>query len=228
MPSSASDVPMTRGADRAHAREDFDAFVATSADPLLRTAYLVTWDLGSAEDLVQECFVKVARRWSRIHAMDYPFAYARRILLNLALDDSRRRARQRSELDRRGLLASREQRDERADRSLHLVDVADEVSAALATLAPRQRAVLVLRYLEDLPEADVAEALGCSVGTVKSTASRALERLRSLSSFADADADEDAQASEAAESSWSEARPDRIARAAQTKGETDDGQALGG
>ncbi len=225
MTSSDSDVPVTRRADRAHVREDFDAFVAASADRLLRTAYLVTWDLGFAEDLVQECFVKVARRWPRIHAMDYPLAYARRILLNLALDDSRRRARERSELDHRRLLASRQQPDARAERSLHLVDVADELSAALATLATRQRAVLVLRYLEDLPEADVAAALGCSVGTVKSTASRALEHLRSLSSFSDADAG--APTSELAESRWAEARPDRMARAGETKGVTDDGRVVG-
>jgi len=216
---------MTRRVDRAHAREDFDAFVATSADRLLRTAYLVTWDLGTAEDLVQECFLKVARRWPRIHQIDYPLAYARRILLNLALDDSRQRARQQSELDHRGLLAPHEQPDARAERSLHLVDVADELSAALARLAPRQRAVLVLRYLEDLPEAEVAAALDCSVGTVKSTASRALERLRNLSSFSDADAS--AQTSEVADSLWEEARPDQIARAAETKGETDDGRAVG-
>jgi RNA polymerase sigma-70 factor (sigma-E family) len=216
---------MTRRADRAHAREDFDAFVGTSADPLLRTAYLVTWDLGSAEDLVQECFVKVARRWPRIRLMDHPFAYARRILLNLALDESRRRARQSAELDQRGLLASRELPDARAARSLHLVEVADELSVALAMLAPRQRAVLVLRYLEDLPEADVAEALGCSAGTVKSTASRALERLRSLSAFSDVDAD--GQASELAVSCRAEARPARIARAGDTRGGTDDGQAVG-
>jgi DNA-directed RNA polymerase specialized sigma24 family protein len=73
--------------------EDFDEFVANSAGGLLRTAYLVVWDLGAAEDLVQECLFRIARHWPRVRAMDHPGAYARRIVVNLALDDAKRRSR---------------------------------------------------------------------------------------------------------------------------------------
>ena len=78
---------------------DFDQFVAAHVDDLLRTAYLIVWDEGEAEDLVQECLLKVARRWPRIRRMEQPRAYARRILVNLALDGARGRARRRSELE---------------------------------------------------------------------------------------------------------------------------------
>ena len=69
-------------------REDFERFVATSTDDLLRTAYLVLWDLSSAEDVVQECLLRVARRWPRVRAMEHPGAYARRIVVNGALERS--------------------------------------------------------------------------------------------------------------------------------------------
>src|SRR5436305_14970761 len=78
---------------------DFDQFVAAHVDDLLRTAYLIVWDEAEAEDLVQECLLKVARRWPRIRRMDQRRAYARRILVNLALDGARGRARRRSELE---------------------------------------------------------------------------------------------------------------------------------
>ena len=78
---------------------DFDQFVATHVDDLLRTAYLIVWDEAEAEDLVQECLLKVARRWPRIRRMEQPRAYARRMLVNLALDGARGRARRRSELE---------------------------------------------------------------------------------------------------------------------------------
>jgi DNA-directed RNA polymerase specialized sigma24 family protein len=77
---------------------DFDEFAAGSIEPLLKTAYLITWDAGDAEDLVQECLFKLARRWPRVRRMTQPRAYARRVLVNLALDDARGRARRRSEL----------------------------------------------------------------------------------------------------------------------------------
>ena len=152
-------------------RADFDRFVAGSSDALLRTAYLIVWDLGEAEDLVQETLFEVARRWPRVHRMEHPIAYARRVLVNRALNGADRRARRRRELS----TAAPEQvapADEAA-----VVDGQDELMAALAALPPRQRAVLVLRYFLDLPEAEVAAALKCSLGTVKSTASRGLARL---------------------------------------------------
>jgi RNA polymerase sigma-70 factor (sigma-E family) len=163
---------------RDQVREEFEQFVAGSAGDLLRTCYLVVWDLATAEDLVQECLFRIARRWPRVRSMDYPVAYARRILLNLALDGARRRYRHRSELDERDRMPVEDHRDEAAALSFGIVELKSELISALGALAPRQRAVLVLRYFEDLPEAQVAELLGCSVGTVKSTSSRALELLR--------------------------------------------------
>jgi RNA polymerase sigma-70 factor (sigma-E family) len=153
-------------------RADFDRFVADSSETLLRTAYLIVWDLGEAEDLVQETLFEVARRWPRIRRMEHPIAYARRVLVNRALSGSARRTRRRQEL-----VAPIP--PDRAVESAGLgeIDRQDELMGALAALPPRQRAVLVLRYFLDLPEAEVAAALQCSLGTVKSTASRGLARL---------------------------------------------------
>jgi RNA polymerase sigma factor (sigma-70 family) len=100
-------------------------------------------------------------------------AYARRILVNLVLDGAERRTRQRAELEP----AVAEPADESARRALLQVDDLAEFRWAVAQLPARQRAVLVLRYWEDLPVAEVADILGCSQGTVKSTASRAAARL---------------------------------------------------
>ena len=112
--------------------------------------------------------------------MEHPKAYARQVLVNLALDGSRRRHRHRSELDLRNRPAIEERRDEAAAGALGMVEITSELIDALGALAPRQRATLVLRYFADLSEAQVAEVLGCSVGTVKSTTSRALHRLRAV------------------------------------------------
>jgi RNA polymerase sigma-70 factor (sigma-E family) len=156
-------------------RREFEHFVAESSDPLLRTAYLIVWDLSEAEDLVQECLLTVARRWPRVRRMQHPRAYARRVLVNLALDGRRRRARRQQELE---APPSAWERRSDEDGTLAGVEVRRDLVDALATLPPRQRAVLVLRYFEDLTEAQVASVLGCSVGTVKSTASRGLARLQ--------------------------------------------------
>jgi len=153
-------------------RADFDRFVADSSDALLRTAYLIVSDLGEAEDLVQETLFEVARRWPRIGRMERPVAYARRILVNRALSGSARRTRRRQELN----APTASERVAGAEVAGE-IDGQDELVAALAALPPRQRAVLILRYFLDLPEAEVAAALNCSLGTVKSTASRGLARL---------------------------------------------------
>jgi RNA polymerase sigma-70 factor (sigma-E family) len=152
---------------------DFDRFVAGTAASLLRTAYLISGEIHEAEDLVQEALIKTAKRWHRVSRMEQPAAYTRRILVNLALDGSTKRGRHRDEL------ADPESPSDGSSHNGHADEVGtrDELVQALATLAPRQRAVLVLRYFLDLPEAEVASALDCSLGTVKSTASRGLARL---------------------------------------------------
>jgi RNA polymerase sigma-70 factor (sigma-E family) len=155
--------------------DDFDQFVAGSVDDLLRTAYLIAWDGAEAEDLVQECLLKVARRWPRVRAMAQPRAYARRILIHQALDGAERRARRRTELEP----APGEIRELGTD-PLAAFDTRAELLDALSLLPARQRAVLVLRYFHDLTEAQAAEVLGCSPGTVKSTTSRGLARLREV------------------------------------------------
>jgi RNA polymerase sigma factor (sigma-70 family) len=135
----------------------------------------MTGDAGVAEDLVQETFLRIARRWNRVRSMDHPTAYARRILINLVVHDAARRSRQRAELGPPGVTG--EVADESAARALREIDDMAEFRWALAQLPARQRAVLVLRYWADLPAAEVADILGCTAGTVTSTASRAAARL---------------------------------------------------
>jgi RNA polymerase sigma-70 factor (sigma-E family) len=167
-----------RSKDRA--REEFEQFVGSCADDLLRTGYLVVWDLAAAEDLVQECRFRIARRWHRVRTMDHSVAYARRILINLALDGAAHLSRQRSELGHHDGSAPEDRLDTGAARQMGLVESKMELVHAVGGLPPRQRAALVLRHFEDLFEAETADVLGCSIGTVKSTTSRALERVRQV------------------------------------------------
>ena len=169
---------MERLRGRAPTSQEFDLFVADNADGLLRSAYLIAWDLNDAEDLVQECLLKVARRWPRVRKMEHPSAYARIVLVHLALDEGKRRNRRRSELGPSAAAQLDEREDEGAIRIIGRVEASTDLLQALAQLPPRQRVALVLRYFEDLSEAEVAAAMECSVGTVKSTTSRALDRLR--------------------------------------------------
>jgi RNA polymerase sigma-70 factor (sigma-E family) len=181
----AGTTPWLRGGA---SRREFERFVGQSTDGLYRTAYLMIWDEAEAEDLVQEAFIKVARHWSRVRAMEHPYAYARRILVNLVLDGAGRRSRRRAELELVPESESGSVLDQRAVVAIERVTDVDALSRALAALAPRQRMVLVLRYWEDLPETEVAALLGCTAGTVKSTASRAAARLATaLAATADLD-----------------------------------------
>jgi RNA polymerase sigma-70 factor (sigma-E family) len=168
-------MPLPR---RSRTRMEFECFVERCADDLLNTAYLIVFDLGDAEDLAQETLLRVARRWPRVRRMDQPVAYARRILVNLALDDAKRRSRRRRELEPWLDAAPDGQADGVSACVFGALDARAELFGALAALPPRQRAVLVLRYFEDLSEAQTAHTLGCSLGTVKSTTSRGLARLR--------------------------------------------------
>lgn len=149
------------------------AFVEAQRGPLYRTAYLMVGDPHDAEDLLQATLVKVVSAWQRIERRDRPEVFARRVMVNLAINRWRRRRTAEAYLGRQ--FEDRPSAD--ADPA---VDVArrDAVWAALRTLPPRMRAVLVLRYFEDLTEADTAAVLHCSVGTVKSQTSKALSRLR--------------------------------------------------
>ncbi len=157
---------------------EFSCFAAEVSDPLVRAGHLMTGDAADAEDLVQETLLRVAHRWKRVRSMDHPAAYAHRVLVNLVLHDAGRRSRRRTELWPNDSAA--EAADESAARALLEVDDVAEFRWALAQLPARQRAVLVLRYWADLPVAEVADMLGCSEGTVKSTASRAAARLAAM------------------------------------------------
>jgi RNA polymerase sigma-70 factor (sigma-E family) len=159
-------------------RIDFERFVGETAEPLLRSAYLITWDFAEAEDLVQECLFKVARRWPRVKKMERPVAYARTVLIHLALDEGKRRSQRRSELGPEAIGLLEAHHDVAAPRDLGRIETSTDLLEVLRELPPRQRAALVLRYFDDLSEAEVADVMGCSVGTVKSTTSRALGRLR--------------------------------------------------
>lgn len=150
--------------------DSFRVFVERNWNSLVRTAYLLTGDRGYAEDLVQSALEKTHRKWQRVGVMDAPAAYVRRAMVNTAI--SWRRRRRLPEVPLFGAESTAT-----AD-PYHRVDQRDHVLSALRRLPPKMRAVLVLRYFEDLDDAAIADAMNCSVGTVKSQASRGLARLR--------------------------------------------------
>ena len=151
---------------------DFDEFVVARSSALLRTAYLLTRDHALAEDLLQTALTKAWFAWSRIDGDPEP--YVRRILVTTYASWWRRKWRAETPTrDVPDLLSSYDAYSE--------VDLRESVRRVLMELPARQRAVVVLRYFEDLSEAETAAALGCSVGAVKSHASRALSKLRGSS-----------------------------------------------
>jgi RNA polymerase sigma factor (sigma-70 family) len=136
----------------------------------------MTWSLEETEDIVQETLLRVSQRWDDVSKMEHPAAYARRILVNLVIDGQGPRIRRKDELS----AANPEAVDEAAARAFQNIELVSELGWALGLLSRRQRAMVVMRYWLDLPEAEVADTLGCSVGTVKATTSRAVARLREL------------------------------------------------
>ena len=156
----------------------FEQFAAESGAELLRIATLLSPDAHTAEDVYQETLQRLAARWSRVHN---PKAFCRRVMHNILVDWSRAAARRPRELR---LVESGERIDPRwADRH-DSVELWPSLRAALDSLTVQQRTVLVLRYFDDRSEAEVASLLGISVGTVKSTSSRATARLREFPGLA--------------------------------------------
>lgn len=152
--------------------EAFAEFVRERSPELLRSAWLLTGDWHAAHDLVQTALEKSWPRWGR--RIEHPEAYVRRVMLTTYLSWRRRKWSGEvpaSSVPDSGVIAEPELR-------LSLLEV-------LGRLTPRQRAVIVLRYFDDLSEAETASFLGCSVGTVKSHASRGLQELRAMPGLAE-------------------------------------------
>lgn len=157
------------------ADEGFAEFATARLSTLSRVAYLLTGDHDAAEELVQNALLVVSSRWQRVAAADDPMAYMRRVLYHELVSSWRRNRYLRSEFSASEVPDHRAVRDEASDAVTRVV-----IEHALARLTPRQRAVLVLRFFEDLTEAESAAVLGCSIGTVKSQTHHALGRLRVL------------------------------------------------
>lgn len=139
---------------------DFEALYRERYEPMVRLAYLMTGDLGASEELVQDAFVSVHRSWARV---EHPAGYLRTAVVNTCRSWGRRRSLERL-------------RQPSPPESSSFAS--DELWDVLQTLPARQRAAVVLRFYEDLPDDEIAELLGCRVATVRTSVFRALERLR--------------------------------------------------
>lgn len=150
--------------------EEFREFVAARSHALLRTAYLLAGDWATAEDLVQTALTKTYLAWKRLGEIEAVEAYARRVLVNTATSWWRRRWHGERPTDVLPERAGPDEIENHIER--------DALWRHVRALPARQRAVLVLRFYEDLSEAQTAELLDVSVGTVKSQTARALNTLR--------------------------------------------------
>lgn len=152
---------------RADEREAFDAFVRARLPHLIRFGRVLTGSNEAAQDLVQDALERTLLAWSRIDSRDDPEGYVRRIMVNRNISIWRKFGREHPT-------------DEVHDSGVEDSHFDDDLWQAIMTLPPRQRAVIALRYYEDLSEADIARTMGCSVGTVKSQASKAIAKLRQV------------------------------------------------
>lgn len=155
---------------RAIDEAEFREYMTARWPALLRTAYLLTGDRYLAEDLAQTALEKAAVAWSKVRRADDADAYVRRILVNTHLSRFRRR--------RVVEVLDRETPEVPSTDSAQQIVLREQLLKALATLPKRQCAVVVLRYWEDLSEVQTAAIMGCSVGTVRSQAHKALTKLR--------------------------------------------------
>jgi len=158
--------------------EDFSAFAASRWPELVRLAFGLTGDRWAAEDIAQTALARAYVAWRRVSRADNPDAYLRRILVNA----SNRRFRRRRVTERPG-----DPPEGVVEGPADLVGERAALLAALRQLPPRQRAVVVLRYWDDMTDTQIAAALGCSAGTVRSQLSRALATLRASPVFGEGD-----------------------------------------
>lgn len=149
-------------------RAEFAEFASGRSGALIRLAYVLTGDQHVAEDLLQTALTRAAARWGRIHTA--PEAYVRQIMYREQVSWWRRRARRRE--------TTMADLPDRLEAPATSPEARLDLQQALRALPAGKRAVLVLRYLEDLPEAQVADLLGCSVGTVRSQTHKAITQLR--------------------------------------------------
>ncbi|MEV6299154.1 SigE family RNA polymerase sigma factor [Actinoplanes sp. NPDC051861] len=153
--------------------DGFTAFVAAGWRRYLWTASVLTGDRHAGEELLQECLVKLYTRWRRVARDGDPHAYLRRMLVNGNVSRWRRWLRERPMAET----------PDRSDGRSAPVEPHDALQRAVLRLPRQQRAVIVLRYFEDLTEKEAAAVLGCSVGAIKSTHSRAMAKLRAESAL---------------------------------------------
>jgi RNA polymerase sigma-70 factor (sigma-E family) len=156
--------------------QGFREFAVTHAASLRRTAFLFCGDWHTAEDLMQASLMKLYQAWHRVQQQDHVAAYARKILLRTWLDEKRRPWRRIEQRD--GELPELADSDADPELVSSRLWARDLVGKALLKVPPRQRAVLVLRYFEDLSVTDCAAVMGCTEGTVKSQTARGLVALR--------------------------------------------------
>jgi RNA polymerase sigma-70 factor (sigma-E family) len=152
-------------------RDAFDAFVRARLPQLVRFGWVLTGSQDAGADLVHDALERTLVHWRRVEAPSDPEAYVRRVMVNRNISIWRKRRREVLTDQIRGAGHDDDRRDH-------------DMWRAIQQLPPRQRAVVVLRYYEDMSESEIARTLGCSAGTVKSQASKALRKLRDSTSVA--------------------------------------------
>ncbi len=154
-------------------RDDwFEDFYSQNHDSLFRLAFVILGNASDAEEVVSDAFVKALSSWRLFSRAEFPLAYARKTVINLCKSRGRSSAREMRRLQ--ALSAISKGRSSASDSEVLRLDVWE----AVRQLPHRQRAAVVLRYLEDLSEVQVADVMGCSVGAVKSQLSKARQKLR--------------------------------------------------